>query len=227
MVIAVFGDIESDNVERQLQRSFGAMPAGTSSWPEQITAEPLQGIREGSLAMAKEQALVILGFRGSTYQAADRYPLDVMTAVLSGMAGRLFQSVREAHGLSYTLGAVNVPGWDPGYLLVYAATRPEEQAEVAAVLAQQLQLAAQQGFTEEEVDQAKRYLIGMHRMDLQHLVGLAKRSMLDELYGVGFDAWMSYEPKISAITVSMVNDAAKRYLTMEHRAQILISPNAH
>ena len=61
------------------------------------------------MTMDREQAVIMLGFRGATYQTEDRYALDVMTAVLSGMAGRLFQSVREAHGLSYTLGAINVP----------------------------------------------------------------------------------------------------------------------
>ena len=64
-------------------------------------------------------------------------------------------------------------------------------------------------------------------MDLQHLVGLAKRATLDELYGVGFDAWTTYERRINAVTVPMVNEAAKRYLTLRKRAQIVVSPNGH
>ncbi len=143
------------------------------------------------------------------------------------MAGRLFQSVREKHGLSYTLGASHAPGWDPGYLLIYAATKPEEQAKVLSLLNEQLQLVVADGFTQEEVDQAKRYLIGQHRMDLQHLVGLAKRATLDELYGVGFDSWRTYEQEANAVTVSMVNEAARRYITMNHYAQVIVSPNGH
>ena len=177
--------------------------------------------------MAKEQALIMVGYRGSTHTAPDRDAVDVMTAVLSGMAGRLFQSVREAHGLSYTLGAVHVPGWDPGYLLVYAATRPGEEARVRQVLDEQLALAAAQGFTEEEVEQAKRYLIGLHRLDLQFLAGLAKRSALEELYGLGFNAWTTYEARINAVTLPMVNEAAARYLTRPPRARVVISPNGH
>jgi zinc protease len=226
-VVAVFGDVDGEAVAREVARTFGGAAAGSAEWPDRLPAEPLEGVRAVTRTMEKEQALVMLGFRGSTYAAPDRHAVDVMTAILSGMSGRLFQSVREAHGLSYTLGAVHAPGWDPGYLLVYAATKPDEQARVRAVIAEQLELAAEKGFTDEEVEQAKRYLIGLHRMDVQRLVGLAKRAALDELYGIGFDAWTGYEAKINAITVPMVNEAAARYLTTRRRTDVLISPNGN
>ncbi|MBI3996500.1 MAG: insulinase family protein [Candidatus Omnitrophica bacterium] len=227
LVVTVFGDLDSSAVAQTLQRSFGAMPAHASPWPNRLPEEPIEGVREATQTLEKEQALIMLGFYGTTQTDKDRDALDVMTAVLSGMAGRLFQAVREEHGLSYTLGAAHAPGWDPGYVLVYAATRPNEQQQVLKILDEQLQLAVDKGFTQEEVDQAKRYLIGAHRMDLQHLVGLAKRATLDELYGVGFDAWTTYENRINAVTVPMVNEAAQRYLTLGKRAQIVVSPNGH
>ncbi|MBI3022046.1 MAG: insulinase family protein [Candidatus Omnitrophica bacterium] len=224
-VLAVFGDVDQGAVARQLQRSFGSLATRPSAWPAQLPEEAIDGIREVTHTMDKEQALIMLGFLGSRHTAPDRYALDVMTAILSGMAGRLFQAVREERGLSYTLGAVNVPGWDPGYLLVYAATRPTEQSSVLNALDEQLRLAVGQGFSDEEVFQAKRYLIGLHRAELQHLVGLARRSALDELYGLGFDAWTQYEDRINALTTAMVNEAAGRYLTMRQRVQVVISPD--
>ncbi|MBI3321800.1 MAG: insulinase family protein, partial [Candidatus Omnitrophica bacterium] len=226
-VVTVFGDLDAQAVARQLRQSFGMMRAAATPWPQRLPEAHHEGIRETSQVMEKEQALIMLGFFGSTYTSPDRYAVDVLTAILSGMSGRLFQAVREEHGLSYTLGAVHVPGWDPGYLLIYAATRPNEQTTVLKVLDEQLRLALSNGFTEAEVEQAKRYLIGQHRMDLEHLVGLAKRASLDELYGLGFDAWTTYEPKINAVTVSMVNEAAHHYLTMQERSQVLIAPNGH
>ena len=206
---------------------FGALPAKTAAWPEQLPEDPLDRVRTASRTMEREQALIMFGFRGSTYAAADRPALEVMTAILSGMAGRLFQAVREEHGLSYTLGAVHVPGWDPGYLLVYAATRPREQDRVMQVLEEQLTRSATEPFSDEEVEQAKRYLIGLHRMELQHIVGLAKRAALDELGRVGYDAWTRYEAKINAVTPAMVHEVAARYLTVTRRAQVIVGPNTH
>jgi zinc protease len=157
--------------------------------------------------------------------APDRYALDVLTAVLSGMSGRLFQAVRERQGFSYTLGAVNVPGWDPGYLVVYAATRPDEQDQVLAILQQQLEAVTVSGITEEELNQATQLLIGTHRLEVQHLLGLAKRCALDELYGLGANAWTQYEQHIRTVSVSQVQEVAKRYLRLPQRAEVVVGPN--
>ncbi len=226
-VVAVFGDVDAKGLTRRLAQTFGATPSSDAPWPDRLVAEPLEQIRSASQTMDREQALIMLGFRGSTHAAEDRYAVDVLTAVLSGMSGRLFQAVREKHGLSYTLGAVHVPGWDPGYLLVYAATRPAEEGKVLGVIDEQLGLVLEQGVADEEIEQAKRYLVGVHRLDIQHLVGLAKRSAIDELYGLGYSAWSDYEAKINAVTGTMVHAAARRYLSLQRRAQVVISPNGH
>jgi len=134
--------------------------------------------------------------------------------------------VREKQGLSYTLGASSVPGWDPGYLTVYAATRPEDQDPTLAALLEQLKLIGDTGVTDEELSQAKRYLIGAHRMDLQRVSGFARRAALEELMGVGYDAWRHYEDRINAVTAPMVQQAAKRYLTLQQRAQAIVGPGA-
>jgi zinc protease len=227
MVVAVFGDLNETAIAQQVERAFGALPAQPAPWPDRLPADPPAGVQTATRTLEKEQALVLLGFLGSTHTAPDRYALDVLTAILSGMAGRLFQAVREEQGLAYTLGASHVPGWDRGYLLVYAATRPQEQEKVLTALEQQLERAAEAGFTEEELEQAKRYLIGLHRLELQHLSGLAKRVTLDELYGVGHEAWAEYEARINAVTAADVHEVARRYLTLDHRAQVVVSPNGH
>jgi zinc protease len=219
--------VERQSLTQDVERAFGGLPAKASPWPADIPPPPLTDVHTVSKTMDKEQSLILLGFYGSRHAAPDRDAVDVMTAVLSGMSGRLFQSVREKHGLSYTLGAAHAPGWDRGSLVVYAATRPGERDRVIQVLDEQLRLAAEKGFTEDEVAQAKRYLIGHHRLDVQHLTGLAKQSVLDELYGLGYDAWAEYESRINAVTVADVNDAARNYLTLDRRSQVVISPDGH
>jgi len=227
MVVSVMGDLSPQQITPVIEKTFGRLRPSEAAWPEHIAAEPLTEVRQAARTVSKEQAVIMMGFRGSTHHSEDRDVLDVMTAVFSGMAGRLFQSVREDEGLSYTLGAVNVTGWDPGFLLFYAATAPSETARVAQGLEREVQRALDDGFTIEEVDEAKRYLIGHHRMDVQSLVGLAKRATLDELYGLGYDAWRRYEDDINAVSRTAVQAAAQRYLTLPQRAQVVVSPDGH
>jgi zinc protease len=224
LVIAVFGDIDRQKVLADLTRRFGKLPAKDSPWPQTLEPEPLTEVRRQALRQPKEQSVILIGFRGVRVTSADRDPLDVLTAILSGMSGRLFQVVREQQGLAYTLGASHTPGWDPGWLTVYAATRPDQQPRTLAALLDQLQLVADAGVTEEELAQAKRYLIGEHRLGLQVLSGLARRSALDELFGLGFEAWRDYELRINAVTAQQVNDVARRYLRLTQRAEVIVGP---
>jgi len=220
----VFGDIQEAKVLAEIRRQFGSRSGADAEWPSELKAEPLQGVREASLTLPKEQSLILLGFRGTRITAPDRYAVDILTTVLSGMSGRLFQSVREQQGLAYTLGASNVPGWDNGYIVVFAATPPGERQQVLQTLAEQLQAITERGITEEELELAKRHLIGLHRLGLQSLDGLARRSALDELYGLGYDAWMAYERHISDVTVPIVQEAARHYLQLPNHAEVVIAP---
>ncbi|MBI3324103.1 MAG: insulinase family protein [Candidatus Omnitrophica bacterium] len=226
LVLAVFGDVDEAKVLQQAQERFGGLPAGQAPWPQTIDAEPLQEVRKASMTMPKEQTVIFLGFRGTRMNADDRYPLELLTAILSGMSGRLFQAVREQQGLAYTLGAFQVAGWDPGYLVIYAATRPAEREQVLKTIREQLQLVLERGVTEEELAQAKQYLVGLHRMDLQELAGMAKRSALDELYGLGYNAWEEYEAKIGAVSVADVRKAAERYVTPSRSVEVIVGPAA-
>ncbi len=225
MVLAVFGDVDERTVLETIQRRFGRLPDRPTPWPSQLEETGRDGIRRASLVLPKEQSVILLGFPGTRLTDSDRDAVDVLTAVLSGMSGRLFQAVREQQGLSYALGASHTPGWDPGYVVVYAATKPEERHEVLKMMEEQLHAIAQTPATEEELDQAKRYLIGAHRLSLQAVTGLARRAALDELYGLGYDAWASYEGRINAVTVEGVQEAAQRYLQLPHRAEVVVGPN--
>ncbi len=225
LIVAIFGDFEEPRMLQDIATRFGTLPSHQVGWPQALNADPLDGVRQASMSLPKEQSVILFGFRGTRAAAEDRYTLDVLTTVLSGMSGRLFQAVRERQGLSYTLGAIHVPGWDPGYIIVYAATKPEERQQVLTTLQAQLQQIAEQGVQEEEVEQAKRQLIGIHRLELQHLGGLARRAALDELYGLGYDTWTHYEARINAVTTSMVHEAATKYLQLSHRAEVVITPD--
>jgi zinc protease len=225
MVLAVFGDLNEAEVLEGVRRRFGRLPDREGQWPAELLETGRDGIRRASLVVPKEQSVILWGFPGTRLTDADRETVDLLATILSGMSGRLFQAVRERQGLSYALGASHTPGWDPGYLVVYAATKPEERDRVLQTLEEQLAEIVAKPPTLEELDQAKRYLIGSHRLSLQQVTGLAKRCALDELYGVGYDAWTSYEARINAVTIEMVQQAAQRYLQLPHRAEVVVGPN--
>ncbi len=225
MVLAVFGDVDEAVTFAALKKLFGTLKPGDATWPPRQELVGPSSIKEVNKIMDREQALVLLGFPGVTHVSPDREVLDVLTAVLSGMAGRLFQRVRETHGLSYSLGASHTPGWDGGMTVIYAATKPGEQARVLQLIQEELRSVVEQGFTAEEVDQAKRQLIGQHRMEVQSLSGLTQHVAIDELYGVGYESWRTYEDRVNAVSLDALRRAAVQYLTLDSRVQVIVSPS--
>jgi len=227
MVLAVFGDLQPTTVRPLVQRIFGRMRNVPTPWPDHLEAEPLTTIVQATLPIPKEQSVILLGFRGGTLRGPDRATLEVLTTALSGMSGRLFQVVREQHGLSYTLGASHTPGWDRGSLIIYAATKPEEQDRVLETILEELRHLAKTGLTEQEVEQAKRMLIGSNRLELQQLGALTRRSALDEQLGEGFDAWTVYERQINAVTIPQLTAAIRTYLSPSAYAQVIVTPQTN
>ncbi len=224
IVISVFGDVDQGDSVDKLNKTFGKIKKVAPVVSTNAEVKASNKLRTERITMDRAQSVVMLGFSGVTRLDEDRYVLDVMTAILSGMAGRLFQAIREEHGLAYTLGAFHSAGLSPGDIVVYAATKPEEKERVLELLKEQLNLLAEEGFTQEELDLAKRHLIGEHRMAIQGLAGVAQRSTIDQLYGVGYDEWKAYEERIQSVTTDQLLKAANEYLRLENHVEVIVAP---
>ena len=70
----------------------------------------------------------------------------------------------------------------------------------------------QDGLTPEELARAKAKVIGQKKIARQDLGGLAMATGLDELYGLGFDAYEAEDAKFEAITAREIQAAAQKYL---------------
>ena len=134
----------------------------------------------------KKQAVLVIGFRGTTIHDADRYPLELLQEACSDLGSRLFLRIREKLGLAYYVGAQNVLGLAPGYFAFYAGTTPEKAGLVETELLNEAELLRAEGLTAEELKRAKAKVIGQRKIARQDLGGFAMTTALDELYGLGY-----------------------------------------
>jgi zinc protease len=88
LVVTVFGNFERDEVLEDIERLFGSMKPGEPALPLYDERAPSRQVE--TLHMDKEQAMVMIGFRGPNIYHDDRYPTEVMTSILgSSLSGRL------------------------------------------------------------------------------------------------------------------------------------------
>ena len=224
MVLTVVGDVDANQVVLSVKKEFGDLRKGNYLLPSIPQEQPFQKIKRSEIYKEKEQAHFVLGFLGTTLQHRDRYALEVLDAALSGQGGRLFYELRDKESLAYALDFIANPNLDPGYIGVYMGTHPDKLERAIEGVLRELKRVKEEGLTEEEVQRAKRYLIGNFEIGLQTNGAQANQMSLDELYGLGFDHYQKYPEEIQKIARGEVHQVAKKYLNLEAYALAIMRP---
>src|SRR5690606_34861586 len=116
--------------------------------------------REVELRKDRAQAHLVVGFRGLTLDDPDRFALEVITQVLAGQGGRLFLELRDRRGLAYSVSALNAEGVAPGFFAVAMGTAPEKLADARRGIDEELAALVAAPPPAEELERARRFLIG-------------------------------------------------------------------
>ena len=172
----------------------------------------------------KKQAVLVIGYRGTTLQDADRYALELVQEACSDLGSRLFLRVREKLGLAYYVGAQNVVGLVPGYFAFYAGTTPEKATLVETELLNEAELLRNEGLTAAELKRAKAKVIGQRKIARQDLGGFAMTTALDELYGLGYAHTDKEDALYEAVTLDQVKAVAQQYLKPDAMVIAVVRP---
>lgn len=108
-----------------------------------------------------EQVQIVAGFNGIDIHDERVYALLVFNNVFgSGMSSRLFQNIREKHGLVYSIGAGHSAYIGTGTFDVSYATTPENSAQVAELICDEIRLIKKESLNDVEIERAKVQLKG-------------------------------------------------------------------
>lgn len=211
-VLAIYGDVEADKVKAAVEQAFAKWQAGAEALKHVTAAKPLEKIKRVTETRDKKQAVLVIGFTGTTLFSADRYALELLQEACSDLGSRLFMRIRDNLGLAYYVGAQHFPGLAPGYFAFYCGTAPEKVDLVEKELLREAELLRTEGLTAEELKRAKSKIIGQKKIARQDLGGLATANALDELYGLGYAHSETDDARYEAVTLDEVKAAAQRYL---------------
>ena len=165
-----------------------------------------------------------MGFLGSTLKHRDRFGLDVMNAVLSGQGGRLFLELRDRQSLAYTVSTQIYDGMERGYISVYMGTDPEKLDVAIEGIRKELERLINQPITRQELERAKRYLIGTYALDMQRNSTIGAMMAYDEIYGLGYDDHLKYAQGIDKVGIDEVQHLAKKYLRLDRSVTSIVRP---
>jgi zinc protease len=212
-ILAVVGDITLEEVREKL------IPL-LSAWPQRETPErPFHadfGEGPGTVRIDKPitQAHIRMGHAGIERSHPDYYAVFVMNNVLGsgGFGSRLMEEIRSKRGLAYAVLSHFLPHRRQGTFQIVLQTKNESAREAISVALQQVERMQKEGVSEEELETAKRYLIGSFPLRLTSQRDLARFYSQVEYYGIGLDYPERYPSLIQSVTVEDVHMAAKKYL---------------
>ena len=152
--------------------------------------------------------------------------LELVSVVLGsgpGLTARIPFRIREQEGLAYVVGAETVAGagLDPGRLMVYVGTAPENLSRTEEAVREELSRLLDSGITKQEMQDARAYLLGREPFRRETARQWSEILGAAELYGLPIDDpdWM--QERWRRLERSEVEETARRHLEPE-RLQITI-----
>lgn len=117
---------------------------------------------------AIEQAHLALAFRLFGRRDRRRYALQVLSAVLGeNMSSRLFQIVREKHGLAYSVHSSVDLFFDTGALTVSAGVDRQRSHKALKLILRELARIREKKVGSRELERARDYIVGQTRLGLE------------------------------------------------------------
>jgi predicted Zn-dependent peptidase len=212
MVVSVSGQVRADEVLAEVRRLFGGLPGG-GAVAEPVNPAPTAPGRRVVVEQAAQQAQIVAGGLAPSLDQRDHAAVKVLATVLGGgMAGRLFAELRDKQALAYTANAFYDPVREPGALILYLGTAPENVERAEVELRREVERVRNQPVGAEELQRAKGFLLGNYAMDRRTNARQAWYMGFYEIEGVGQDFPDRYRRAVEAVTADDVLRVARATL---------------
>ena len=160
MVIGVAGMV-GDDLTPMLEELLGDMSPDGSRRPAPAQLDRSPGPHIAVHHKDADQAHLILGVPSYPIEHPDRYPLQMLSAVLgAGMSSRLFLEVRERRGLAYYVHGMNHSYTDAGSLLAQAGGDIKRIDVAIKVIGEQFARMASETVDAEELEKSRALIKG-------------------------------------------------------------------
>lgn len=216
-VVGLVAAGDPDELAAQVARHFVAL--GECSWTP--GAPPVWPVAPVSVveSRAKAQTALAMAFPGPSRRDDDRFAVELLTNIASGLGGRFFEELRDRQSLAYTVHASASERLMAGMVTAYIATSPEREEQARRGLLAEFARLCEEPVTADELQRAKTYAIGTHAIGRESGGSRLGEMVGAWLLGTGLTELASYETSVTAITAADIQDAARRYFDPTRRVE--------
>jgi zinc protease len=230
IVAAVVGDIDKAKLVPLLEGTVGRManPAGTAP-SDAIPALPRPKGRKLLLVDKPDatQAYFVLGAPG--YAMGDK--ITASASAMNTLFGERFTSwlnteLRIKRGLTYGAGS-SARTWAVGGLFTVSSyTKNDKIGEMLDIVFDLLRKGAKEGFSAEELESSRNYILGQFPPTLETNASKAGAYTRLAFYRLGFDQYDKYLNAVGRLTQASVKAAAAALLPQEDFVLVVVGKAA-
>lgn len=223
IVIAAAGNVDHEKLVKFVSKKF-QFEEGDA--PE---APPIPDrFNHGEYFVEKpiHQAHICMGVPSYHFGHENKYDLMVMNAILGGgMGSRLFQNIRERHGIAYGIYSFFDFYFDSGLFGVYLGTDKKNIKNVFKLLAKEFSRLRDKAVSPKELREAKSQLKGNIVLGLESSAARMNRLAMLELYLDNFKKIDSVIEKIDAVTAESILATSHELLNPDKMLKVIFTPN--
>jgi predicted Zn-dependent peptidase len=225
IVVAVAGKIDAEEVFSAVDELFSGI--APSAAPKLTPAPPAGQVRMKLLGRRTEQAHVCIGWRGVPQEHPDKYPLDMLNAILGeGMSSRLFLELREKRALAYDVHSYGTNYVDAGHTVVYAGVTPERITEVIEASLEEVAKMRDTIVPEDEIERVRDFNKGRLELRLEDSRGVSNWLAGQELFLGRVKSVQEVCDIIDSISAADVQRVAQQYMRPELSYIAAVGPRA-
>lgn len=220
-VLAIVGDFEKEKVLNRLKNLEKRWKKKDIPLKEEL--EPTKPeISQKRVQKESFQTQILLGFQIPGLLSPERTAFEVLNSALSGQDGRLFRILRDERSLAYAVTSFLLMYPKKSLLIFYIACSPEKEKEAISGFFEILDTIKKEGLTQEELEKAKRRVLGRYLIGLQSNLSKAEDMAVNEVLGLGWNFSKRYEEKVKKVSSEDIKRLIEGFLKKEEAFLLIL-----
>lgn len=222
-IIAVVGDVSEKEIAQALNTAFRGWSKGEASG-QALVPTNLGGSKVQRINKDLTQANIIFGHNGVARGNPDYYAIQVMNYILGGggFSSRVMDSIRNERGLAYSVYSYFAAEKSHGTFEFVMQTKNETAMEAIRIAGDEMRRMRDQPVTEQELNDAKDYLIGSFPLRFDTNRKVASFLAQVEYFQLGLDYPDRYADLIRKVSREDVQRVAKQYLQPDQLVTVIV-----
>ncbi|MEP6818468.1 MAG: pitrilysin family protein [bacterium] len=227
-VLFVAGDVHQSSVLHQVENLFGGWQPGNLIG-DNFPAPPVRTSRAAYIVdrPGSTQTNIVIANAGITRTSPDYFPMLLMHTVLGANASsRVFMNLREDKGYTYGAYSSLDARRTAGTFRATAEVRTPVTGDSLKEFFYELNRIRNEPVSEKEMGDAKSYLTGVFPLRLETQEGLVDQLLQIKMLGLPEGYLETYRNRVQEVTISQVQEVAKKYVRPDEAAIVIVGDGA-